>query len=43
MGNCGNCCGKTDQNEISTEKNYKKGHSANKEAEKLVDEIKRNN
>lgn len=43
MGNCGNCCGKQDQNEIVSEKNYRKGVVQNKEADKLCDEIKKNN
>jgi hypothetical protein len=44
MGNCGNCCGKQDQNEISTEKHInKKGSIKNKDGDKLVDEIKKNN
>jgi hypothetical protein len=29
MGNCG-CCGKTDSNEVTTEKNLKKGSGSEK-------------
>lgn len=35
MGNCA-CCGKQDQNEISSEKYLKKGKNDKKEADKLL-------
>ena len=31
MGNCGNCCGKPDANEIFTEKNTKRSNVTNKD------------
>lgn len=43
MGNCSTCCGKTDSNEVSTDKNFKKGGASKKDIDKNPEDIRKKN
>ena len=40
MGNCSNCCGKADMNEVSTDKTGKKGASTKKDIDKNTEDLR---